>query len=114
LRKSIKREANIMKKILRMLFVVLLLGGWSVAALALHIVIAQGSPARVIVVPKNQLGIRQTYVDTRQWTIGDVASHPEITHRLIDTGKASALSQLAKPGEDMAVVLQAAMEEKKP
>ena len=37
-----------MKKILRMLFVVLLLGGWSLAALALHIVIAQGSPARVI------------------------------------------------------------------
>jgi hypothetical protein len=103
-----------MKKILRVLLVVLLLGGWSLAALALHVVVAPGSPARVIVVPKNQLGIRQTYVDTRKWTIGDVSSHPEVTRRLIDAGKADALSQVTKPGDDVVAVLDEAIGAKKP
>src|SRR5947207_9775245 len=103
-----------MKKILRVLTVVLLVGGWSLAALALHVVVAPGSPARVIVVPKNQLGIRQTYVDTRNWTLGDVSNHPELTRRLLETGKVGALAQAVKPGDDVNAVLHEAIGDKKP
>ena len=99
-----------MKKLLRMLLVVMLLAGWSLAALAVHIIVTPGSPGRVIVVPKNQLGIRETYVDTRHWTLGDVAQHSAVTQRLIQTGKTDALSHLANPGEDLVAQLNDAIE----
>jgi hypothetical protein len=99
-----------MKKILRLLVVVLLLGGWSLAALALHVIVAPGSPGRVIFVPKNQLGIKETYVDTRHWTLGDVAQHPQIAQRLIQTGKTDALAHVANPGEDLVATLNDAIE----
>jgi hypothetical protein len=98
-----------MKKIFRLLVVVLLLGGWTLAAFALHVVVAPGKPGRVIFVPKNQLGIKDTYVDTRNWTIGDVANHPAVTQRLLETGKADALTQVAKPGDDLVSVLNDAI-----
>jgi len=63
-----------MKKFFRLLVALLLIGGWSLAALSLHAIVAPGSPARVILVPKNHLGIADTYVDTRHWTVGDVRS----------------------------------------
>ena len=98
-----------MKKIFRLLVVVMLLGGWTLAALALHVVVAPGKPGRVILVPKNQLGIKDTYVDTRNWTIGDVANHPLVTERLVQAGKADALTQVAKPGDDLVSVLNDAI-----
>jgi len=94
-----------MKKIFRLLVAVLLIGGWTLAALAVHVVVAPGNPGRVIVVPKSQLGIRDTYVDTRAWTIGDVTSHPQVTERLIQTGKSEALAQLAPKDQDLNAVL---------
>src|SRR5438067_2440711 len=99
-----------MKKLLRMLLVVMLLAGWSLAALSLHVIVAPGSPGRVIVVPKNQLGISETYVDTRHWTLGDVAQHTAVTQRLIQTGKTDALSQVANPGDDLVALLNDAIE----
>jgi hypothetical protein len=98
-----------MKKIFRLLVTLLLIGGWTLAALAVHIVVAQGNPGRVIIVPKNQLGYRETYVDTRAWTIGDVTNHPQVTERLIQTGKTDALAQLAPKGEDLNAVLNDAI-----
>src|SRR5438045_2078825 len=98
-----------MKKIFRLLVVVLLLGGWTLAALAVHVVVAPGKPGRVILVPKNQLGFKDTYVDTRDWTIGDVVNHPQVTERLVQSGKADALTQVAKPGDDLVSVLNEAI-----
>ena len=99
-----------MKNIFRLLVVVLLLGGWSLAALSLHVIVAPGSPGRVIFVPKNQLGIKETYVDTRHWTVGDVAQHPQVVQRLLATGKTDALAHLANPGEDLVAILNDAVE----
>jgi len=98
-----------MKKIFRLLVLVLLLAGWTVAALAVHVVVAPGKPGRVIVVPKNQLGVHDTYVDTRNWTVGDVTSHPQVAQRLMQAGKTDALAQVAPQGEDLNAVLNDAI-----
>ena len=67
-----------MKSMLRLLVALLLVGGWSLAALALHVIIAPGAgggslPVRIIVLPKDHLGVAETYVDTQHWTIDDVS-----------------------------------------
>ena len=98
-----------MKKIMRVLVVVLLLAGWSLAALALHVVVAPGTPGRVILLPKNQLGLRDTYVDTRNWTLGDISNHPAVVQRLISSGKTDALTQVAPAGQNLLDLLNDAV-----
>ncbi|HEY1629467.1 MAG TPA: hypothetical protein VGF52_06390, partial [Tepidisphaeraceae bacterium] len=64
-----------MKTIFRMIFCSLLLAGWGLAALSLHVV-RTADQIPITLVPKDQLGITDTYVDTRNWTMDDVAQHP--------------------------------------
>jgi len=87
-----------MKSIVRTLTVLLLIGGWGLSALALHVIRTNGSPRQFIVVPKNRLGLADTYVDTRAWTIDDAARHPAVVKRLIDTDKYQVLAHTT--GED--------------
>ncbi|HEX3355448.1 MAG TPA: hypothetical protein VHS31_00605 [Tepidisphaeraceae bacterium] len=84
-----------MKATFRFIVLILLLAGWSLAALSLHVVRADGP--RVIVLPKQSLDWRDIYVDTRNWTLDDVASHPAVVNRLIQNGKADVLQRLV-PG----------------
>ena len=91
-----------MKSMLRLLVALLLVGGWSLAALALHVIIAPGAgggslPVRIIVLPKDHLGVAETYVDTQHWTIDDVSNHPVVAKRLLAAGKADALQHVVKP-----------------
>jgi len=81
-----------MKTLVRTLTVLLLIGGWGLSALSLHVIRTNGSPRQFIVVPKNRLAIDDTYVDTRAWTIDDAARHPAVVKRLIDTDKYQILA----------------------
>jgi hypothetical protein len=94
-----------MKSILRLIFCSLLLGGWGLAALSLHVV-RTADQIPITLVPKDQLGITDTYVDTRNWTLDDVAQHPELVEKLIHVGKADVLKHVVSdPKQDVATQL---------
>ena len=97
-----------MKKLFRLIVLVLLLGGWTVAALSLHVIRGQG---RVVVVPKKSLDYHDIYVDTTKWTLDDVARHPSVVNRLIQNGKADLLQHIApqSTGDALTVELQDAI-----
>ena len=80
-----------MKKLFRLIVLVLFLGGWAVAALSLYVV-RDGS--RIVVVPKQHLDYHDIYIDTSKWTVDDVAKHPAVVTRLIQTGKADVLQHV--------------------
>ncbi len=81
-----------MKTLFRLIVLVLLLGGWGLAGLSLHVV---RTPRTLTIVPKNRLGIVDTLVDTRSWTLDDVADHPEVVARLLDLNKIDLINHLA-------------------
>lgn len=80
------------KGIFRLIFTVLLLAGWGLAALAVHVV---RTPDNVpTIVPKEKLDFRDTYVDTTKWTLDDVANHPAVVEKLIHAGKSDVLKHV--------------------
>ena len=84
-----------MKTLFRLIVFVLLVGGWALAASALHLVRTSGSASReFIVVPKNRISIEDTYVDTRTWTLDDVPNHKGVVGRMIDTQKYMAIAHV--------------------
>jgi len=83
------------KTAIRLVFLLLLLAGWSVAALSVHVI---RTPDRIIVIPKERLGIEDTYVDARKWTKGDMANHPDLVKRVLEAGKADQFKYLT--GDD--------------
>ncbi len=78
-----------MKKFFRAVLFVLFVGGWALASSALYVV---RTPAKVLIFPKNQLEFRDTYVDTRSWTISEDRAHPEVVARVLQLGKSDALA----------------------
>jgi hypothetical protein len=94
-------RSSAMKNMFRLIVLLLLVGGWTVAAAALHIVRAEDK--RVIVIPKQKLSFSDTFLDTRKWTMDDVATHPTVVNRLIQNGKADALQHVAPQaqGDDL-------------
>lgn len=80
-----------MKTLFRLVVVVLLLLGWSLALSAVHVV---RGPEALTIIPKHRLGIGDTYVDTRSWTLEDVSKHPSVVGRLIELDKAEVLSHI--------------------
>jgi len=88
-----------MKTLFRLIVFVLLIGGWGLAASALHVVRTTGTGSReFIVVPKNRIGFADTYVDARAWTLDDVSNHPGVVRRLIETEKYTAIASAADDG----------------
>jgi len=84
-----------MKTLFRLVMFVLLVGGWGLAASALHLVRTDATNSReYIIVPKNRIGIEDTYVDTRAWTIDDVPSHKSVVNRMIETEKYMAIARV--------------------
>jgi hypothetical protein len=81
-----------MKSTLQTLLVLILLAGWVLAATALHVV--RKTDGGIGVVPKNRLGLRETYLDLRTWTPADVPAHPAFCRRLIDSGKTPWLKDI--------------------
>jgi hypothetical protein len=90
-----------MKAMIRLLALALMLSGWALAALCLHIVRtpdpADPSHSRLVVIPKARLNIDETYVDARHWTAADVATHADLVSRMLDAGKADQLKFLTDP-----------------
>ena len=78
----------------RLLVAVLLLTGWSLAALSLHVVLAPGNPGRIALIPKQRLGITDTWADVRAWTVADLPNHPDLIARMIQNGKTDLLSHV--------------------
>jgi hypothetical protein len=83
-----------MKNLFRLIVLVLFVGGWGLAATSLHVVRTPTASREFIIVPKNRIGIEDTYVDTRAWTIDDVPSHKSVVGRLIETDKYMALAHV--------------------
>jgi hypothetical protein len=75
-----------MKALVRLIVLVLLIAGWGLAALSLHVIRAQGD--RIVLIPKQRLSITDTYVDARTWTIASVGDHDALIERIIQSGKA--------------------------
>ena len=90
-----------MKSIVRFACLLLILSGWIVAGLCLHVVRTPDpdnpQQSKLLVVPKDRWGVNDTYVDARSWTMEDVRSHPMLVRRLLDAGKADQLKYLADP-----------------
>lgn len=82
-----------MKTLFRLIVLVLLLGGWGLAALSLHVV---RTPQTLTIVPKNRLGIVDTVVDTRGWSLDDAAEHPDVVARLLELDKIDLIEHLAE------------------
>src|SRR4051794_22709408 len=78
-----------MKRFFRLTVFLLLVGGWTLASSALHVV---RTPGHVVVLPKNRVGFHDTYVDTRTWTIQNVRQHTELAARLLQVGKGNLLA----------------------
>lgn len=89
-----------MKSLFKLIVFVLFVGGWALAAGAVYVV---RTPERVIVLPKERMRFPETYTDVRAWTLTDVAAHPELARRLIESGKVSALSHAAGGGDETKV-----------
>ena len=83
------------KGLFRLIVLVLLVGGWALAASALHVVWT-GDPQKPVIVPKQALGVKDTYVNVQGWTSNDVAAHPIVAKRLIETGRADVLAHAFK------------------
>jgi len=82
-----------MKSIFRLFVLILLVVGWGLAGLSLH-VIRTPDEVPITLVPKDHFGVKDTYVDTRNWTLDDAAQHPELVGKLIESGKASVLKHV--------------------
>jgi hypothetical protein len=81
---------KLFKQLFRSVALVALAGGWTLSAAALHFVRTPTNSFPVILT-KDHLGFKDTYVDTRKWTIADDAAHPIVVARLIQLGRADLL-----------------------
>lgn len=90
-----------MKSIIRLLCVAVLISGWAVAALSLHVVRTpdpnDSKKSELLVIPKSRLGIFETYVDARRWTMADVPDHAALVVRILDAGMADRLKFMGDP-----------------
>jgi len=98
------------KSIVRFVGLLLILSGWIVAGLCLHVVRTPDpdnpQQSKLLVVPKNRLDVNDTYVDARGWTMQDVTAHPMLVLRLLEAGKADQLKYLADPKSNKDVATQ--------
>lgn len=90
-----------MKSIARFVSLLLILSGWIVAGLCLHVVRTPDpdnpQQSKLLIVPKNRLDMNDTYVDARGWTMQDATAHPMLILRLLEAGKSEQLKYLADP-----------------
>jgi hypothetical protein len=99
-----------MKAVIRFICIVLMVSGWAVAALCLHVVRtpdpADPAQSKLVVIPKQRLGVKDTYVDARKWTMADVPDHGSLVLEMIGAQKAEELKFLTDPGSKQSVEVQ--------
>jgi hypothetical protein len=88
-----------MFRILKLIIVLILLAGWGLFALAVHVVRLPDEQYWVGIIPKDRLHYRDTYLDVRTWTAGDIANHPDLVRRLIAADKGHWLKHVVSPEE---------------
>ena len=102
-----------MKNLFRVFVTLLLVAGWGLAASALHVV---RSPEGIVVIPKEKLAAKDTYVNVSKWDAATAQAHESVVKRLIETNHAGKLSHVklepARPaptaqpaGEEQAIAL---------
>ncbi len=84
---------------LKTLLVLILLAGWVLAGLSLHVVRWPGADVWIGIVPKDRLGAFDTYVDVRAWTKDDISNHSDLARRLIEAEKAHWLGHIVSAEE---------------
>jgi hypothetical protein len=82
-----------MKNFFRLIVCLLLLVGWGLAALSLHVIRTPGD-IPIKLVPKEDFSFTDTYVDTTKWSLDDVSKHPKLVTKLIRVGKTDVLKHL--------------------
>ena len=81
-----------MKSLARLLLIMLLIGNLlMVTAVSMHVI---RTPARLEFIPKSQLTLVETYVDTRNWTVVDLKNHAAFVQRLAQDGRQDVLSHV--------------------
>ncbi len=93
-----------MKQMIRAVTLVLLVGGWSLAGSAVHVV---RTPGNLAVVPKDRLSFHDTYLDTRKWTLADDQAHPAVVARLVHLGRSDLLAHTLPNSTDAQATLDA-------
>jgi hypothetical protein len=91
-----------MKWFFRGLILLLLIGGWIVAARAVHVVRATNPDTgqdRFGIVPKARWQFQDSYVDARGWTAADLSVHEAFVRHLCRSPKADLLNHII-PKED--------------
>ena len=84
-----------MKQMFRAVTLLLLVGGWSLATAAVHVI---RTPNNLAIVPKDRLGYHDTWVDTRKWTLAEDQAHPAVVARLVHLGRADLLRHTLPDG----------------
>jgi hypothetical protein len=97
-----------MKQVFRFIVGLLLVVGWLLAILSLHLV--QTPDDIPTLITKDRLGFTDTYVDTRHWTPDDLAAHLTLVDRLEKAHKLELLNHVFKqqPGIEPHVQVMAA------
>lgn len=99
-----------MKKAFRIFVTLLLLGGWAMAAAAVHLVRAPGTPewlGRWSVVTKDHLTFRQTYVDTSKWSMADKQANAALVNRFAESGRLDLVQHIQPAPPPPAPVVEA-------
>ncbi len=99
-----------MKSLMRFVVFALMISGWAVAALCLHVVRTPNpsdpQQSNLVVIPKERLGIRETYVDARMWKMSDVLDHRQLVLSMVYAGQAKQLQFLADPDNKTDIATQ--------
>src|SRR5436309_3509950 len=97
-----------MKTLFRLFVFVLLVTGWGLAALSLHAVRTPGN--RIVLIPKQSLGVTDTYVDASTWTMQNVPEHVSLVRRILQSGKSDHFAYMVgDPKHDVARQLDDAL-----
>jgi len=98
-----------MKTLFRFAFLVLLVTGWGLAAMSVHVL---RTPDRISFIPKEEMSPFDSYVDTRMWTLDDAADHPAVVAKLVRANRQTLLSHVVDPASrrDLRVQLIEAVE----
>ena len=85
----------------RFVVAMILVAGWGLAALCLHVVRTTGG---VQVLTKNKLSLVDTYVDVRKWDSDDEDKHADFYERVKQLDQTKILEASAEPEVDRDLV----------
>jgi hypothetical protein len=92
---------KVIKQLFRSVVFVGLVGGWALAASAVHLVRTPTNKFPVILT-KDHLCFTDTYADTRAWTLNDDRAHPALVARLIELHRTDLLAHTVTGSADTA------------